>query len=377
MAQRRHDRQIVLDLAPRIVEFKCRPIQRRNLRKAHTHSRSCEKRLQSNLRPVIPHRRNHDELTFAKRDRLSQNPTGSPPVTQRTRGLNQPVHSRIVAKNLHCKSTRRNRNPAIRHRLPQCRNQRCRVNHSAQRRRMFEQKKVLIARQRYLIGTSRPKPAFNRRNRRKSRPFDELLETQLSASFRNSAAKPTTPRSPLDIPSQRALTDPVNSERVKQAEDKVSMRITLAVFGVYHHFELGHQLHQRGHLQKIYSTWPWARLKREGLPRSLVSTFPLLHTSDYLLNRALSRTSLYPPAVSSKMNRWSTLSFDRWTAAASRAATPSSPSPAQACSPDARSRQPAASSSVIAARPISDFRSNSSTMSTAAGSFPCPSLSRT
>ncbi len=93
------------------------------------------------------------------------------------------------------------------------------------------------------------------------------------------------------------------------------MRITLAVFGVYHHFELGHQLHQRGHLQKIYSTWPWARLKREGLPRSLVSTFPLLHTSDYLLNRALSRASLYPPALSSKMNRWSTLSFDRWTAA--------------------------------------------------------------
>jgi glycosyltransferase involved in cell wall biosynthesis len=87
------------------------------------------------------------------------------------------------------------------------------------------------------------------------------------------------------------------------------MQIALAVFGVYHHFELAHQLHQRGHLQNIYSTWPWARLKREGLPRSLVSTFPLLHTTDYLLNRS----RFYPAIISSKMNSWNTLAFDRWT----------------------------------------------------------------
>jgi starch synthase len=87
------------------------------------------------------------------------------------------------------------------------------------------------------------------------------------------------------------------------------MQIALAVFGVYHHFELAHQLHRKGHLQKIYSTWPWARLKREGLPRSLVSTFPLIHTTDYLLNRM----RFYPSTVSSKMNSWNTLAFDRWT----------------------------------------------------------------
>ena len=87
------------------------------------------------------------------------------------------------------------------------------------------------------------------------------------------------------------------------------MQIALAVFGVYHHFELAHQLHHRGHLQKIYSTWPWARLKREGLPRSLVSTFPLIHTTDYLLNRS----RFYPATMSSKMNYWNTLTFDRWT----------------------------------------------------------------
>jgi alpha-maltose-1-phosphate synthase len=87
------------------------------------------------------------------------------------------------------------------------------------------------------------------------------------------------------------------------------MKVTQAVFGVFHHFELAHQLHRRNHLQKIYSTWPWPRLKREGLPRSLVSTFPLLHTTDYLLNR----TGLHSQRLSSKMNAWTALSFDRWT----------------------------------------------------------------
>jgi alpha-maltose-1-phosphate synthase len=87
------------------------------------------------------------------------------------------------------------------------------------------------------------------------------------------------------------------------------MKVTQAVFGVFHHFELAHQLHRRNHLQAIYSTWPWARLKREGLPRSLVSCFPLLHTTDYLLNRA----GLNSPRLSSRLTRQTALSFDRWT----------------------------------------------------------------
>ena len=51
------------------------------------------------------------------------------------------------------------------------------------------------------------------------------------------------------------------------------MEVIQAVFGVFHHFELAHQLERRGHLKRIYSTWPWARLKREGLSRELVRTF--------------------------------------------------------------------------------------------------------
>ncbi len=87
------------------------------------------------------------------------------------------------------------------------------------------------------------------------------------------------------------------------------MQIVQAVLGVFHHFELAHQLHRRGHLRKIYSTWPWARLKREGLPRALVGTFPWVHLPDYLLDLR----SFYPPTISRAMKRINPLAFDQWT----------------------------------------------------------------
>jgi starch synthase len=86
------------------------------------------------------------------------------------------------------------------------------------------------------------------------------------------------------------------------------MQITQAVFGVYHHFELAHQLHARNHLRRIYSTWPWARLKREGLPHSLVRAFPLIHTTDYLLRQ----TPFYSTAIDGLFNRWVSDTFDAW-----------------------------------------------------------------
>ena len=87
------------------------------------------------------------------------------------------------------------------------------------------------------------------------------------------------------------------------------MRVVQAVFGVFHHFELAHQLRRRNHLQRLYSTWPWARLKREGLPHELVGTFPLLHTSEYLLGR----TGRVPEQLLATIASWNALSFDRWT----------------------------------------------------------------
>jgi glycosyltransferase involved in cell wall biosynthesis len=86
------------------------------------------------------------------------------------------------------------------------------------------------------------------------------------------------------------------------------MQITQAVFGVYHHFELAHQLHRRNHLRRIYSTWPWARLRREGLPREHVRTFPPVHTLDTLLRG----TPLYSLAIQGRFNRWVSDSFDHW-----------------------------------------------------------------
>ena len=87
------------------------------------------------------------------------------------------------------------------------------------------------------------------------------------------------------------------------------MQVVQAVFGVFHHFELAHQLWERGHLRRIFSSWPWARVKREGLPRELVGTFPYLHGTDYMLNR----TRFYPAALSTEMNRWNALLFDEYT----------------------------------------------------------------
>jgi hypothetical protein len=86
------------------------------------------------------------------------------------------------------------------------------------------------------------------------------------------------------------------------------MQIVQAVFGVFHHFELAHQLRARNHLRRVYSTWPWARLKREGLPREFVSTFPLIHTTSYLL----SQSRFYPHAANARTTAWNAHLFDQW-----------------------------------------------------------------
>jgi starch synthase len=88
------------------------------------------------------------------------------------------------------------------------------------------------------------------------------------------------------------------------------MRIIQTVFGVFHHFELAHELEQRNHLQAIYSTWPWARLKREGLPHQFVKSFPWIHTGQILLGRSGFSSIRFHHQLA-YMNA---LSFDRWTA---------------------------------------------------------------
>ena len=87
------------------------------------------------------------------------------------------------------------------------------------------------------------------------------------------------------------------------------MRIVQAVFGVFHHFELARELEHRGHLETIYSTWPWARLEREGLARNKVETFPWLHTPETLLLRA----GINYRWLRNPLGYANALAFDEWT----------------------------------------------------------------
>ena len=86
------------------------------------------------------------------------------------------------------------------------------------------------------------------------------------------------------------------------------MRVSLAVFGVFHHFELAHQLRQHGYLQTVYSTFPWFRLQREGLPHAHVETFPYYHTCV----AALARYGMYPSPWTETLDWWNGLAFDAW-----------------------------------------------------------------
>jgi alpha-maltose-1-phosphate synthase len=87
------------------------------------------------------------------------------------------------------------------------------------------------------------------------------------------------------------------------------MRIVQAVFGVFHHFELARELERRGHLEAIYSTWPWARLKREGLDHAKVKTFPWFHTSEMLVLRS----RIDSRWLCDQLGYANALAFDEWT----------------------------------------------------------------
>jgi starch synthase len=88
------------------------------------------------------------------------------------------------------------------------------------------------------------------------------------------------------------------------------MQIVQAVFGVFHHFELARELERRGQLSVIYSTFPWQRVKREGLPHSKVQTFPWLHMPQILLQRR----SIGGERLHHQLAYANALSFDQWTA---------------------------------------------------------------
>jgi glycosyltransferase involved in cell wall biosynthesis len=86
------------------------------------------------------------------------------------------------------------------------------------------------------------------------------------------------------------------------------VRVSQAVFGVFHHFELAHQLRRYNYLQTVYSTYPWRRLQREKLPHTYVETFPWIHGP----LAGLARFGLYPSPWTEHLDYWNALAFDRW-----------------------------------------------------------------
>jgi starch synthase len=88
------------------------------------------------------------------------------------------------------------------------------------------------------------------------------------------------------------------------------MHILQAANGVFHHFELARQLDAQGHTGQIFSTYPWRRLRREGLPKSRVRSFPWIHTPQLILGwyRAI------PPRLNRELTRVMFRTFDNWVA---------------------------------------------------------------
>jgi len=63
------------------------------------------------------------------------------------------------------------------------------------------------------------------------------------------------------------------------------LEVVQSVLGAFWSFDLARELHERGVLKIIYSTFPWRRLARENLPHSFVQTFPWIHTPQMVLGQ--------------------------------------------------------------------------------------------
>jgi glycosyltransferase involved in cell wall biosynthesis len=99
--------------------------------------------------------------------------------------------------------------------------------------------------------------------------------------------------------------------RPQMAEQEIpqkALEVVQAVFGTYHHFDLARELYSRGYLKAIWSTFPWRRLQREGIPRDRVHTFPWIHTPQFILQRR----RMIPAGLNWEISWQAGRTFDRW-----------------------------------------------------------------
>lgn len=88
------------------------------------------------------------------------------------------------------------------------------------------------------------------------------------------------------------------------------MQIIVAVAGTFWQFDLADELESRGYLERIYSTFPWFRLRREGIPRARVRTFPWIHGPWMAAQRYLT----IPDTLSRSIQLANLRIFDSWVA---------------------------------------------------------------
>lgn len=88
------------------------------------------------------------------------------------------------------------------------------------------------------------------------------------------------------------------------------MQVVQAVCGTFHHFDLARELNSRGSLAHIYSSFPWIRLSREGVPRERVRTFPWIH-GPWM---AAHRYGIMPRRIANETAILNARLFDAWVA---------------------------------------------------------------
>lgn len=87
-----------------------------------------------------------------------------------------------------------------------------------------------------------------------------------------------------------------------------SFKVALTVNGVFHLFDLAAEFAGRGMLAGIYSSFHWGRLKREGLERSYVHSFPWVHPAQL----AAQRYATIPPRFNRSLDRLVRSSLDNY-----------------------------------------------------------------
>lgn len=89
------------------------------------------------------------------------------------------------------------------------------------------------------------------------------------------------------------------------------MKVVLSTIGRFHFFDLARQLHQCGILERTFSGYPRWKLGGEGIPDSLISTYPWLP----MLRMGLPRFGLLPQWLVGPLSNASHVMHERHVAA--------------------------------------------------------------